>query len=76
VRKIAVILLFAALGLTLPVAATAQSGNSDAARIASQKHNARRSNKAAKAQKRAMRKAIRKAGKQKKPQTMTYQTLN
>jgi hypothetical protein len=76
VRRIAAVLLFAMLGMTLPVSAIAQNQPDDAARIASQKHNAKRSHKAARAQKHALRKAIRAAGRPKKPQTRTSQTLN
>jgi hypothetical protein len=76
VRRIAAICLFAALGLTLPLSAATLDQSSDAARIASQKHNEKRSHKAAKAQKHAMKKAIKAAGKPKKPQKRTSQTLN
>lgn len=75
-RKLAAVILFATLGLTLPLSAAADNHSDDAARIASQKHNAKRSHKAVKAQKHAMKKAIKAAGKPKKPQKMTYQTLN
>jgi Flp pilus assembly protein TadG len=76
VRKFAAVFLFATLGLAVPMSAAAQNQSDDAARIASQKHNAKRSQKAAKAQKHAMKKAIKAAGKPKKPRKMTYQTLN
>jgi hypothetical protein len=76
VRKIAAVFLFAVLGLTGPTSARAQNQSYDAARFASQRHNARRSHKAAREQKQALRKAIRKAGKPKTPQTRTSQTLN
>lgn len=75
-RKIAAVILFAALGLALPAAAIAQNQSDDAARIASQKHNAKRSKKEAKQRKHAMKKAIKAAGKPKKPQKRTSQTLN
>lgn len=75
-RKIAVVLLLAALGLSLPVSAVAQNQSDDAARIASQKHNAKRSHKEVKARKRAMKKAIKAAGKPKEPKKRTSQTLN
>jgi hypothetical protein len=76
VRKIAAVFLFAALGLTLPLSAVAQDQSNDAARIAVQKHNAKRSRKELRAEKHAMKKAMKKAGKPKKPQKITYQTLN
>jgi hypothetical protein len=76
VRKIAAIFLLATLGLAVPLCASAQNQSADAARIASQKRNARRSQKAAKQQKHAMKKAMKAAGKPKKPQMRTSQTLN
>ena len=76
VRKFGAVFMLAALGLTLPLPAAALSQSNDSARIASQKHNAKRSHKAARAQKHAMKKAIRAAGKPKKPQSRTSQTLN
>jgi hypothetical protein len=76
VRKVTAIFLFAVLGLTAPLCAAAQMPSDDSARVASQKHNAKRSHKEAKEQKHALKKSIRKAGKPKKPQKMTYQTLN
>jgi F0F1-type ATP synthase membrane subunit b/b' len=75
VRKIAAVILFAVLGLTVPLSAVGQISSDDSARIASQKHNAKRSRKEVKAQKHAMKKAMKKAGKPKKQQKRTYQTL-
>lgn len=75
-RKIAAVMMFAALGLTLPVAAIAQSHTDDAARIASQKRNERRSRQEVRQRKHALNKAIRAAGKPKQPRTRTSQTLN
>lgn len=75
-RKIAAVFLLAVLSLTLPAFACAQNQSDDAARISSQKHNAKRSHQAARAQKHALKKAIRRAGKPKPPQKRTSQTLN
>lgn len=55
VKRLTAVMLLAVFGLAVPVAARAQADN-DAARIAVQKHNARRSEKQVKARQRSIRK--------------------
>jgi len=62
VKRIAAFLLLAAFGLAIPLSVSAQSDN-NAARIASQKRNAKRSHKEAKARRKAMKKAHKQMGK-------------
>ena len=72
VKKVAAMILFAALGLSAPVAAVAQV-NSDSARQASQKRNQKRSHKELKAQNKELRKARKAMGKESKKRAAHHQ---
>jgi Spy/CpxP family protein refolding chaperone len=75
VRKLAACFLFAVLALAVPLSAAAQITSNDQARIAAEKHNAKRSRKEVKARKHDVKKAQKKFGKPKRPGKYTHQTM-